>query len=227
MRMGKTGLPAAPTNGSAGATALLTCFAFVVTLNSIAKVPSAPATQQLVASPGAHARAGAVDRVTELTVAAVPVSSSAAGAANPSSLFDDAFANFGIPPAREQAGDAGAQSHRAPQNREATSPQPLASIVGVWVPDASACSARNFRDGFLPTVINPDGAWAGETFCLFRNQRQIPTGWRVIASCSNPHEHWTTEVRLTVNQDRLTWVSKRGTQAYTRCPSDFLVAASH
>jgi len=227
--MGKTALAAAPANASAGATALLTCFVFVLTLNPIGKGPSAPTAPQSAASPAVIAQVGAVAGVSEWKVAARSVSGSAAGAANASSMFDEAFANFGIPAASEQAGDGGPQSSQAPQNREATAPvtQPLASIVGVWVPDASACSTRNLRDGFLPTVINPDGAWAGETFCLFKNQRQTPTGWRVIASCSNPNEHWTTEVRLTVNQDRLTWVSKRGTQAYTRCPSDFLVAASH
>jgi hypothetical protein len=128
-------------------------------------------------------------------------------------------------PLVEQSGDATA-STQPPQSREVANPQPLASIVGVWAPDASACTARNFRDGSLPTVINPDGAWAGETFCLFRNQRQVPNGWRMMANCSNPNEHWTTEVRLTVSQDRLNWASKRGTQAYARCPSDFLIAAT-
>jgi hypothetical protein len=104
--------------------------------------------------------------------------------------------------------------------------QPLASIVGVWVPDAGACSARNLRDGLLPTIINTDGAWAGETFCIFKNQKQTENGWRVAAHCSNPREHWTTDVRLTVKDNRLTWASKRGTQIYTRCAPDFMMAAA-
>jgi hypothetical protein len=57
--------------------------------------------------------------------------------------------------------------------------QPDMTIVGVWVPDAGACSVRNFREGLLPTIINMDGAWAGETFCIFKNQKQTETGWKL------------------------------------------------
>ena len=94
------------------------------------------------------------------------------------------------------------------------------TIVGIWAPDAGTCSARNFRERVLPAVINTDGAWAGETFCLFKNKTQTETGWRVVAVCSNPRESWTANVRLTVDGNRLTWTSKRGTQSYSRC-SDF------
>ena len=99
-----------------------------------------------------------------------------------------------------------------------------ATIVGVWAPDASPCTVRNFRDGFLPTIINTDGAWAGDTFCIFRNQKKTETGWGVIANCSNGRERWTAPVRLSVKGDRLTWTSKRGVQIYTRCTRDFLMA---
>jgi hypothetical protein len=98
-----------------------------------------------------------------------------------------------------------------------------ATIVGVWAPDAGTCSARNFRERVLPAVINTDGAWAGETFCLFKNKTPTETGWKVVAECSNPRERWTVNVRLTVDGNRLTWTSKRGTQAYTRC-TDLLMA---
>jgi len=102
--------------------------------------------------------------------------------------------------------------------------QAQATIVGVWAPDASPCTARNFREGFLPTIINTDGAWAGDTFCIFRNQKKTETGWGVIANCSNSRERWTAQVRLSVKGDRLTWASKRGVQVYTRCTRDFLMA---
>jgi len=102
--------------------------------------------------------------------------------------------------------------------------QAQATIVGVWAPDASPCTVRNFRDGFLPTIINTDGAWAGDTFCIFRNQKKTETGWGVIANCSNGRERWTAPVRLSVKGDRLTWTSKRGVQIYTRCTRDFLMA---
>jgi hypothetical protein len=98
-----------------------------------------------------------------------------------------------------------------------------ATIVGVWAPDASTCSARNIRERVLPAVINTDGAWAGETLCLFKNKTQTETGWKVVAECANPRERWTANVRLTVDGNRLTWASKRGTQVYTRC-TDLLLA---
>ena len=100
----------------------------------------------------------------------------------------------------------------------------LHKIVGIWSPDANACLAQNFRDGLLPTIISANGAWAGETFCTFKNQKQTETGWKVSASCSSGHERWTTIVRLTIKGDRLIWASKRGTQAYTRCAPDFRIA---
>jgi hypothetical protein len=105
-------------------------------------------------------------------------------------------------------------------------PDPLrkATIVGFWAPDAGTCSARDFREGILPAVINAEGAWAGDTFCVFKNKKQTETGWNVVAKCSNPREQWTANVRLTVHDNRLTWTSKRGTQVYTRCAPDVLMA---
>src|SRR5947199_329559 len=69
-----------------------------------------------------------------------------------------------------------------------------AAIVGIWAPDSGTCSARNLREGLLPAIINTDGAWAGETFCTFKNQKQTDTEWRVVATCSNPRERWTANV---------------------------------
>jgi hypothetical protein len=96
------------------------------------------------------------------------------------------------------------------------------AIVGVWAP--GSCSARDFRDGLLPTVINMEGAWAGETFCLFSQRKQLSTGWAVVAKCSNAQERWTSNVRLTVSDNRLTWTSRRGSQTYARCAPDLLMA---
>jgi hypothetical protein len=96
------------------------------------------------------------------------------------------------------------------------------AIVGVWAP--GSCSARDFREGLLPTVINTEGAWAGETFCLFSKRKQVDTGWTVVAKCSNAQERWTSHVRLTVSDNRLTWTSRRGTQTYARCAPDVLMA---
>jgi hypothetical protein len=127
---------------------------------------------------------------------------------------------------RPTAPDAGtpaqsAQPHRGQANVELAKDDPIA---GVWAPNAGSCSARNFRDGALPTVMNTDGAWAGETFCMFTHQQPTENGWKVVAKCSNPRERWTSNVRLTVNGNRLTWTSRRGTQTYTRCSPDGLMA---
>jgi hypothetical protein len=99
-----------------------------------------------------------------------------------------------------------------------------AAIPGVWAPNAGTCSARDFREGALPTVISADGAWAGETFCMFSNKKQTETGWSVVAKCSSPRERWTANVRLTVKDNHLTWTSKRGSQVYSRCAPDVLMA---
>jgi hypothetical protein len=104
---------------------------------------------------------------------------------------------------------------------EAAKPNP---VVGVWSPDGGNCSARDFKDGTLPTVINAEGAWAGETFCVFTKRKETEAGWRVVAKCSAPRARWTSNVRLTVSDNRLTWASERGTQAYTRCAPDVLMA---
>src|SRR5262249_31735387 len=67
-------------------------------------------------------------------------------------------------------------------------------IVGVWAPDAGTCSARDFQQGMLPTVINAEGAWAGETFCIFTKRKETENGWTVVAKCSTPRERWTSNV---------------------------------
>jgi hypothetical protein len=110
-------------------------------------------------------------------------------------------------------------------------PDPAASdpvmkdaVSGVWAPDAAFCTARNFREGSLPTIISADGASAGDTMCMFSDRRQTESGWRVVATCASPRERWTSHVRLTVNDNRLTWTSRRGTQVYTRCTADVLMA---
>jgi hypothetical protein len=136
-------------------------------------------------------------------------------------------------PAAQPQADHASSTQPQPDHASSTQPQPdqaspdlmkRDTIVGVWAPDAGTCSARSFRDGVLPTVINTDGAWAGDTFCMFTKQKQTETGWSVVAKCSNPGGRWTSNVRLTVNENRLTWTSKRGTQAYTRCAPNVLMA---
>jgi 3-phenylpropionate/trans-cinnamate dioxygenase ferredoxin reductase subunit len=96
-------------------------------------------------------------------------------------------------------------------------PPPNVQVAGVWASHIKGCSPHENSQGFLPAVISPEGAWAGETTCAFRNRKETERGWDVVASCSNVHERWTAKVRLKVAGDRLVWSSRRGTQAYFRC----------
>src|SRR5690349_20619426 len=107
-------------------------------------------------------------------------------------------------------GDAPARAANADQEGESATATQQDAIVGIWAPDASSCSLQNFKDGLLPTIINRDGASAGDTFCGFHNQRQTDTGWRMDALCTNKQEKWTTHVQLIVKGDRMIWKSKRG-----------------
>ena len=97
-------------------------------------------------------------------------------------------------------------------------------VVGVWSPEGGVCSARDFQRGVMPAVISADGAWAGDTFCVFRKKQQTESGWRVLAECSSPRERWTSNVRLSVSENRLVWTSQRGTETYSRCAPDVLMA---
>jgi hypothetical protein len=109
-----------------------------------------------------------------------------------------------------------------------TAPEPKpaedVAVAGLWVPDVNACSFRSFREGLLPTIINNEGAWAGETFCLFKSRKPIASGWLVAAECSGDGKHWSVQVRLTLKGNQMTWESRRGRQVYTRCTPDLRMA---
>jgi hypothetical protein len=100
------------------------------------------------------------------------------------------------------------------------------AFVGIWGIDASACSPRLNRKGFLPAVIDGEGAWAGDTFCAFDRKKRTASGWEVVANCSNAHDRWSANVRLIINGDQLTWTSERGSVSYLRCQARLGVARS-
>lgn len=95
--------------------------------------------------------------------------------------------------------------------------EPGLSFTGVWAANAKACTPQLNREGYLPTIINAQGAWAGETTCAFKSTRQDGRTYVVAAACSDPHKSWRTQVRLTVEGGRLTWKSPSGSRAYVRC----------
>jgi hypothetical protein len=116
-----------------------------------------------------------------------------------------------------------ADSEGTRENKLLTDDAVNMSFVGIWTADARACSALD-RSGFLLTVIDTDGARAGETLCAFESKRQTKLGWDVVARCSNSHERWTANVSLSVNDNRLSWKSQRGTQTYLRCQREEMMA---
>jgi hypothetical protein len=98
------------------------------------------------------------------------------------------------------------------------------NFVGIWGPNASACSPRQNKKGFLPAVITEDGAWAGEAVCVFGKRTQSGSRWNISTRCSNPTGRWSSQVRLSVAGDRLSWMSKRGSQNYVRCTRPVITA---
>jgi hypothetical protein len=142
-----------------------------------------------------------IDRVSSSKIATDPATEPAAESPPPQSARED------VP-----AGDIPAAT--SPRDLPQTA---LPGIVGVWAPETGSCSAR---EGVLPAVINERGARAGATSCVFKERRWTERDFRTLANCTNGQKHWTSNVRLVVKGDRLVWMSKRGTQAYTRCKSN-------
>lgn len=92
-----------------------------------------------------------------------------------------------------------------------------AEYVGTWGPTADACGAPARRHGFLPAIITPERARAGDTVCSFRDTHRTGNTWAMAADCSDRDRRWSSHVRLSVDGDRLTWSSASGTSVYVRC----------
>jgi hypothetical protein len=105
-----------------------------------------------------------------------------------------------------------------PIARPAPASAPIsAEYVGVWGPTPEACGSRSRRRGYIPATITQDRARAGRTVCTFHDTRRSGSAWITSAECSDRGRHWSSQVRLTVEGDHLTWSSSRGTSAYIRC----------
>ncbi len=124
-------------------------------------------------------------------------------------------------PARPAAAPA-VEVTAAPTQTAATLPPPPSPVarldhVGVWGPNAAACGAPNRRRGFYQATITAEGARAGRTICTFRDGRRMGNAWVTAAECRDRGRRWSSQVRLVVEGDRLTWSSARGTSSYIRC----------
>ena len=98
------------------------------------------------------------------------------------------------------------------------------SFAGIWAADPSACSGPTDRKAFLPTVIDDQGAFAGQTSCAFKSRKPVSGAWQIVAECASERARWTANVRLAVSGNRLIWSSERGSQTYVRCTRRAMLA---
>jgi hypothetical protein len=206
--------------------ALLTCYAIVFNIGPFARAPqqntvAASSRQSIAAAPVAR------PRVSFDTLFAHPQSSTdVAGRSEWIVQADDNVARTVPQPINPPAADGIVPPIPASDTGPSNAPMQQATIEGIWAPNASSCSLRDLRDGSLATIIDMEGARAGDTYCAFKKQRHTSTGWRVVAECSNSLERWTTDVSLTVKDDHLVWASRRGRQTYSRCAPDAVMTAA-
>jgi hypothetical protein len=111
---------------------------------------------------------------------------------------------------------APARSAPAPAS-VAVSSMASAEYVGVWGPTPGACGAPSRRRGYIPATITPDHARAGRTLCTFHDTRRSGSAWVTAAECTDRGRRWSSQVRLMVDGDYLTWSSSRGSTTYVRC----------
>ena len=93
----------------------------------------------------------------------------------------------------------------------------IADYVGTWGPTADACGAPSRRNGYVPATITPERAKAGDTACSFRAAHRTGNAWAMAADCGDREHRWSSQVRLVVDGDRLSWTSDKGTSVYVRC----------
>lgn len=140
----------------------------------------------------------------------------AAQAPRPDPLTTEAAAPASASPAPRTDAVAPVPAPATPPVRTAPALE-RADFIGVWGPTTAACQAPSRRRGYLPATITMTGAKAGRTVCSFKDSRRAGNGWVVAAACSDRGRRWSSQVRLTVDGDRLTWSSGKGAAAYVRC----------
>lgn len=104
-----------------------------------------------------------------------------------------------------------------PPGSVAAPPVEPVAYIGTWGPTELACRRGAKRRGYLPARITETGARAGNTVCTFKDGRRVGASWDVAASCSDGGRRWSSQVKLSVDGNRLTWSSARGDASYVRC----------
>jgi hypothetical protein len=206
--------------------ALLVCFAVVFNFGPFAKAPQWDAAREIPRQSIAATRVAEPRALPDNRPDQPQAITASAGRAESIGAAEVDVARISQQPLDLTPPNAPVSSIPGSDTKMANGPTQQAAIEGIWAPNASSCSLRDLRDGSLATIIGMEGARAGDTYCAFKQQKQTPTGWRVVASCSNSLEHWTADVRLTVKDDHLTWISRRGRQVYTRCAPDVVRTAA-
>jgi hypothetical protein len=158
----------------------------------------------------ARAEAAAFELPPELTQPTAPAPRRRAEAPSP---------DASVQPQRVALASSGAGGEAVPAPGMPPAPMPAerAEYVGTWGPTGAACGVRSRRRGFLPATITPEGARAGRTICSFHDGRRSGNAWVVAADCSDRGRRWSSQVRLLVDGDRLTWTSDKGASSYVRC----------
>ena len=95
------------------------------------------------------------------------------------------------------------------------------AFVGGWAQDASSCADRD-----APVKITASRAKSEQSTCEFSSIQQEAEGrWRVQAHCelapslrtADTENSWTANIKLTIEDRRLTWESEKGSESYYRC----------
>lgn len=120
-----------------------------------------------------------------------------------------------VPPADgAPRGDAEPMRADPPRAEPNGAEPPSPRLFGLWSPQAGACGRRS---PILPMVLGPAGAKAGTVACRFENKRLAGNSLSATALCAGSGERWRSNVQITLQQNRLTWRSERGSQTYHRC----------
>jgi hypothetical protein len=93
------------------------------------------------------------------------------------------------------------------------------TFVGAWSKDATSCAD-------IPIKITASRAMSRDATCELKSVRQVAEGrWRIQAHCeldsslqtADTENSWTSNIKLTLDDRRLTWESEKGAEDYYRC----------